>query len=132
MEGTAVANWQNVLGDLKKKGKVMLYANLINTEAVEVNDMTVVIRFYNGLNDFRERLLKQPENMNLLTKEVSMMCGKTMQIKFEDASGAKPASVKKTSAPEMKEERKNEVIEEDNDEDDLLNSLDIPINIVDE
>lgn len=128
--GTTITNWQGVLNDLKKQGKVMLYANLVNTEAVEVNDMTVAIRFYNGLNDFRERLLKQSENMNLLTKEVSMMCGKTMQIKFEDASGMKQETVKKTSTPEIKEEKKIE--ESESNEEDLLNSLDIPINIVDE
>jgi len=130
--GTAITNWQGVLNDLKKQGKVMLYANLVNTEAVEINDMTVVIRFHNGLNDFRERLLKQSENMNLLTKEISMMCGKTMQIKFEDASGMKQESVQKLSVPEIKEEEKIEEVNQQNDEDDILSSLDIPINIVDE
>lgn len=134
--GTAVANWQGVLNDLKKQGKVMLYANLVGTDAVEVNDMTVAIRFYNGLNDFREKILRQSENMNLLTKEISMMCGKTMQIKFEDASGAKKENSAKPSVPEIKEEKKIEKIEQYNDEekseDDLLSSLDIPINIVDE
>ena len=130
--GTTITNWQSVLNDLKKQGKVMLYANLVNTEAVEVNDMTVAIRFYNGLNDFRERLLKQPENMNLLTKEISIMCGKAMQIKLEDASGEKQQSAKKTSKAEIKEEVKRQEINEGNDEEDLLSSLDIPINIVDE
>lgn len=131
--GTTITNWQGVLNDVKKKGKVMLYANLVNTDAIEVNDMTVAIRFYNGLNDFKERLLKESENMNLLTKEISMMCGKTMQIKFEDASGVKPSPAKKISTSEIKEEKK---IEKDNDEedsgDDLLSSLDIPINIIEE
>ena len=136
LDGTTITNWQGVLNDLKKKGKVMLYANLVGTEAVEVNDMTVAIRFYNGLNDFRERLLKQSENINLLTKEISMMCGKTMQIKFEDASGVKTAPARKLSIPEIKEEKKILVdSRQENEEtidDDLLNSLDIPINIVDE
>lgn len=130
--GTTITNWQGVLNDLKKQGKVMLYANLVNTEAVEVNDMTVAIRFYNGLNQFREKLLKQPENLSLLTKEISKMCGKTMQLKLEDASGTKQENVKKTSRPEIKEEKETEEINQENDEEDLLNSLDIPINIVDE
>ena len=128
VDGSTVANWENVLNDLKKQGKVMLYANLVNTEAVQINDMTVSIRFYNGLTDFREKLLKQPENMNILTKEISMMCGKPMQIKFEDAKNAKPQVMKKPSVPK-KEENKTEEIKE---EDDILNSLDIDINIVDE
>ena len=125
--GTTITNWQGVLNDLKKKGKVMLYANLVNTEAIEVNDMTVAIRFYNGLNDFRERLLKQPEN-----KEISTMCGKTMQIKFEDASGIKQNVTLKPSVPELKEEKKTEISTQENEEEDILSSLDIPINIIEE
>ena len=125
-------SWQNILNDLKKQGKVILYANLVNTEAVEINDMTVVIKFYNGLNSFREKILKQPENMNILTKEISMMCGKTMQIKFEDASEMKQSNDKKSSKPEIIEEKIIEETNKENDEEDLLNSLNIPINIIDE
>ena len=135
--GNIIANWQNVLNDLKKQGKVMLYANLIGTEAVEINDITVGIRFNNGLNSFRKELLQQPENMNILTKEISVVCGKPMQIKFEDASGtkAKPQEVK-----EIKQEIKVEKHIEENTQvekkeetgEDLLESLDIPINFVEE
>ena len=78
-EGTPIKEWQNIVNKLKTQGKVMLYANLINTEAITANDMTVVIRFNNGLNSFREDLLKKPENMNILTKEISMICGKPMR-----------------------------------------------------
>lgn len=87
--GENITRWPDAINNLKKQGKVMLYANLINTEAVEINDMTVAIRFNNGLNDFRRDLLQKPENMNALVKEVSIICGKTMQIKLEDASRRK-------------------------------------------
>ena len=127
-EGTSITNWQSVLDDLKKQGKVILYANLVNTEAIEVNDMTVVIKFYNGLNQFRKKILNQAENINLLTKEISIMCGKTMQLKFEDASGIKQDNMEKSREIQIKKEKKTEK----NDEDDILSSLDIPINIVDE
>lgn len=80
-EGTPIKEWPNVINRLKTQGKVMLYANLINTEAITANDMTVVIRFNNGLNSFREELLKKPENMNILTKEISMLCEKPMRSK---------------------------------------------------
>lgn len=124
-QGDKITAWQEVINNLKKQGKVMLYANLINTEAVEVNDMTVAIRFNNGLNDFRRDLLQKPENMNALVKEVSIICGKPMQIKLEDVStqNVKINPVKK----EIKQEPKIEKNEED-----ILDGLDIPINIIEE
>jgi len=125
-KGNITSDWQNVLSDLKKQGKVMLYANLINTEAVEINDMTVGIIFNNGLNSFRKELLQKPENMNVLVKEISMVCGKPMQIKLEDGAGSK-ADTKKMPEPIQTKEPVKEESEED-----ILNSLDIPINIVEE
>lgn len=127
--GNIITNWQVVLGNLKKQGKVILYANLVNTDAVEINDMTVVIKFYSGLNSFREKLLKQPENMNVLTKEIAMACGKPMQIKFEDASGEKPEKVQVQIQKDHEPKKESKAQES---EEDILNSLDIPINIMEE
>ena len=120
-DGNKLEGWQKVLENLKKQGKVILYANLINTEAVEENDMTIKIKFYSGLNSFRKELLEKSENMSVLTKEVAIMCGKTMHIKLEDAStsNAKQAKVE----PDKEEEK-----EEKSD----LMDLDIPINIIEE
>ncbi len=126
-EGNEIKNWQNVLDNIKKQGKVILYANLINTDAVEINDMTVAIRFHNGLNEFRKDLLQKSENMNILTKEISMMCKKPMQIKLEDASTSKPQ--KPVAKVETKEQKDNSIEE---DAEDALDNLDIPINFVEE
>lgn len=124
--GNIITSWTNVLNDLKKQGKVILYANLINTEAVEINDMTVGIRFHNGLNSFRKELLQKPENMNVLTKEISVVCGKPMQIKLEDASTQKPKI-----AP-IQEENTKKAEEQKDTEEDILENLDIPINFIEE
>lgn len=124
-EGKGLSNWPNVVNKLKTQGKVMLYANLINTEAVEINDMTVSIRFPNGLNAFRKDLLTKPENLNVLTKEVSVLCGKTMNLKFEDASHEK-TNFKSNPKPQPKVQVPKEEPE------DILEGLDIPINFVDE
>lgn len=88
-QGNKINEWQNVINNLKSQGKVMLYANLINTDAVKINDMIVSIKFYNGLNEFRKNLIEKHENMNALIKEISIICGKPMQIKLEDASSEK-------------------------------------------
>ena len=123
-KGSIITNWPNVLTDLKKQGKVILYANLVNTEAVEENDMTVGIRFHNGLNSFRKELLQRPENMSVLTKEISIVCGKPMQVKLEDALG------EKQTAPKIQEKVIQQ--EENKKEEDILESLDIPINFIEE
>ena len=41
--------WPEILTDLKQNGKIVLYTNLINTQAKEINDMTVGIEFKNGM-----------------------------------------------------------------------------------
>jgi len=122
--GEKINGWQNVMTNLKNQGKVMLYANLMGTEAVEINDMTVAIRFNNGLNEFRRTLLQKPENMNILTKEISIICGKPMQIKLEDAGGTKVDTKEPVKEIKRPQEQKQEP-------EDILD-LDIPINIVEE
>ncbi len=136
-----ISNWTNVLTNLKKQGKVILYANLINTDAVEIDDMTVGIRFNNGLNSFRQELLQKPENMNVLIKEVSMICGKPMNVKLQDAGGSasKTRGAVQTKGEQIKEEiepqKKQDEINTNTkieSEEDVLSSLDIPINFIEE
>ena len=38
-------NWEEIVSDLRKSGKMMLYTNLINTTANKINDMTIGIEF---------------------------------------------------------------------------------------
>lgn len=79
--------WPNVLQQLKSGGKLMLYANLLNSRAVEINDMTIGVEFSNGLNDFRKQLLEKSENIQEVEKLVSVACGKPMQVKYIDKPG---------------------------------------------
>ena len=44
--------WGKIINDLKGAGKILLYTNLMNSTAVEINDMTVGIQFQNGLTPF--------------------------------------------------------------------------------
>lgn len=63
----------------------MLYTNLINTNAKEINDLTLCIEFPNGLTDFGRTVIEKPENMQELVKEVSIQAGKEMRIKLIDS-----------------------------------------------
>ena len=74
--------WPQIVTDLKQSGKIVLYTNLINTRAVELNDMTVGIEFPKGMTPFGKAVLEKQENIKELSNLVSMACGKEMNIKY--------------------------------------------------
>ena len=119
--------WSDVLSKLKSNGKLMLYANLLNTRAVELNDMTIGIEFPGGLNEFRKKLLEQSENFREIQKLVSIACGREMQIKFIDKSGESKITKQKIQKEKQKKTGDNNV----NSLDDLAD-LGLPINYIDE
>ncbi len=83
-DGEALQNWPKIVSDLKTAGKIMLYTNLMNTAAKQVNDMTVGIVFPNGLTSFGKTILEKSENIAELEKRISMECGKAMRIQYID------------------------------------------------
>ena len=92
----------------------LLYTNLVNTSAEEINDMTVGIKFPKGLTPFGKAVLQKQENIKEISTLLSMACGKPMQIKYI----SKEQSQQIQSNPE-------------NDIESLANQSDIPFNIVD-
>ena len=74
--------WPQVVKKLKQNGKIVLYTNLMNTRAKEINDMTVGIEFLGGLTSFGKTILEKQENIKELTNLVSMASGKPMNIKY--------------------------------------------------
>ncbi len=105
--------WPQILNELKQNGKIVLYTNLVNTRAIEINDMTVGIEFPRGLTAFGKTILEKQENIKELTNMVSMASGKTMQIKYI------------TNA----QENKNQFNREENIQN-FANESDIPFNII--
>ena len=112
--GNGVANWNKILENLRKNGKMIIYTNLINTTARRINDITLGVEFKNKLTDFGKKVLEQTDNRKELEKLVSIEYGKDMNVKFLTDSEAK--SVKKEVTNIEK----------------VANELDIPINIIDE
>ena len=104
--------WDDIINKLKNSGKIILYTNLINTNAIELNEMTLGIEFKNGLTPFGKTVLEKPENINEITRLVSMAYGKEMRIKY----------INKTT--NIKDKENNEI-------ENLAKNLDIPINIID-
>lgn len=113
--GPIAEQWGNILNDFKTNGKIMLYTNLVGTTATELNDMTIGIQFPNGLNAFGKTVLEKAENKNEIIKQVSIVCGKEMNIKYID----------------VKNEESSQQATNGNQLEDMMNGLDIPFNIVD-
>ena len=105
--------WKDVVNNFKANGKIMLYTNLLNTDAIEVNDMTVGIEFPKGLTPFGKTVLENPENKAEIVKQVSIACGKTMQIKYIDT----------------KPQGEGEITEEQ-ELSDFANEFDIPFGVI--
>ena len=105
--------WPKVINNLKEQRKMLLATNLLNTTATLINDMTVGIVFENGLTPFIKSIMERPENMQELTKLISIECGKEMRVKLLDNEDAI-----------LQQKAK--------DEKNPINDLDIPINIIDE
>ena len=105
--------WQDVVNNLKKNGKIMLYTNLLNTNAVEINDMTVGIEFPKGLTPFGRTVLEKAENKTEISNQVSIACGKEMHIKYIDT--------KPQDEGEVSEEQQLS---------NFANEFDIPFNVI--
>ena len=112
--GKGVGSWSNIVNSFKQEGKVMLYTNLINSNASEINDMTVGITFPKGLTPFGKTILEKGENITEIERKVSLEYGKPMKIKIIDGA--------KADAQAMNQVNPIESFSQDND---------IPFNIVD-
>ena len=108
--------WNKIIEQLKQDRKMLLASNLLNTVATMLNDMTVGIVFQNGLTPFVKSIMEKPENIQELTRLVSIECGKEMRIKLLDCQDAILAQKAKQK----------------NSEDTIKEELDIPINIIEE
>ncbi len=98
--------WKDVVKKLKDNGKIMIYTNLLNTDAVEISDDTLEIEFKNGITNFGKTVLSNKDNINEISRLVEEISGKKMKIKYKDEKSI------------------------DNKEMNGLNSLGIPINII--
>ena len=105
--------WQDIINQLRQSGKMVLYTNLINTKAKQVNDLIIEVIFLNGITPFGKSLLEKPENKNEIERLITVACGKEMKVKFVDAK-------------EHLQKQQEQSIEE------KVKEVDVPINIVEE
>jgi len=82
--GKYVPYWQNVLDKIRQSGKMTIYANLLGTKGVLINDLIVGIEFPGKVTEFAKKVLEEHENKTLIEKIVSMEHGSPMQIRIVD------------------------------------------------
>ena len=76
--------WPNIIDDLKKNGKIVLYTNLLNTVAREEDDKTITIEFPEGMTSIGKTVLEKAENKEQLESMISGACGKEIHVKYID------------------------------------------------
>lgn len=112
--GKYVPYWSTVVDKIKSQGKIMIYTNLIGTKAKQLDDMTVGIEFPSKLSEFAKKVLNEYENKTLIENLISIEAGNTMRIKF------------------LSGESEEQTTKEENNLQNLVGKLNIPINIIDE
>ena len=75
-------SWPKIVNDLRQNGKIVLYTNLMNTKAEQINDNTVGIKFSKGITAFGKAVLEKQENIKEISNLISMACGRDVQIKY--------------------------------------------------
>ena len=109
-----VSYWKNVLEKVKQAGKMTMYANLLGTKGVLVNDMVIGIEFPKKVTDFAKKVIEENENKHFIENIVSMEQGAQMQVRILEKDNRKTNETQKSSIENIAKE------------------LDIPINIIDE
>ena len=106
--------WPEIINDLRKNGKIVLYTNLLGTKAKQINDMTVEIEFPQGITSFGKTVLEKQENIREISRLVSIACGKEMQVKYN-----------------IGQNNQNNVMSKEENLQNFANQSDIPFNIID-
>lgn len=107
--GEYVGYWKEVIDRLKSNGKIMLYTNLINTNAKEDGSI-LQIEFKNGITAFGKTVLSKTESMQEISGIVEQITGKQLTIKYIETQASAP-NIENTNS---------------------LEGLDITINIIEE
>ena len=101
--------WNEVINKLKTSGKIVLYTNLLNTKAKPDNDV-LQVEFKNKITAFAKTVLSKPDSISEIENLVKSVSGKDFRIKY----------VENIVHDTIKAQEQN------------INNLDIPINIIED
>lgn len=112
--GKYVPYWQNVLDKIRQSGKMTIYANLIGTKGVLVNDLILGIEFPGKVTEFAKKVIEEHDNKTLIEKIISMEQGSPMQIRIIDKTEENKATSQKAGIEGLAE------------------AMDLPFDVIDE
>lgn len=73
-----------ILNSLKQSKKMMLYTTLMNSKVSIKDDMNIEFEFPNGLTEFNQKVISDPNNKNDLIKAIFVITGKEMNVRIKD------------------------------------------------
>lgn len=117
-----IDSWDKVLEELKSCGRVVLYTNLLDTKAVELDDKRVCILFGEG-KGFNKMLCSRAENIEVIEKAIAKVLGREVRVKCLDDDAFSENHEAEKAAP------KDELVEKARD---IAQKLNVPFNIIDE
>ncbi|HHV98013.1 MAG TPA: DNA polymerase III subunit gamma/tau [Clostridiaceae bacterium] len=115
-------SWDSVLDELKSCGRIVLYTNLLDTKAVELDDKRICIVFGEG-KGFNKMLCSKAENIEIIEKAVAKVLGREVRVKCIDDNAFAE------NRDEEKATQKDELVEKARD---IAQKLNVPFNIIDE
>lgn len=120
--GSTLEFWDEILTDLKKIGRMVLFTNLMGTKLVEIDTKFVGIIF-SGTNGFGKMIVSKIENSEVIEEKISKKLGRQVKIKCLDANEA--GGLQKGGKEEVKDEF---IVKTDQ----LSKRLGVPFNVIDE
>jgi len=113
--------WEKIIDEFKNMGRMVLYANLLDTKAVELGKRTVGIILGEG-NGLAKTILTKTENIELMENALKDKLGREVKVKCvdEDSIGADLEKAKKEDDDFIKKTQE------------LVEKFDMPIDIIDE
>jgi len=114
--------WDDVLKELKSMGRMVVYTNLLDTKAIEIDDKRVGILFKER-SGFCKMMLSKAENLEVIESVLSKKLGRQIKVKCLDEE-----DLEEGSGTEEAQEADDFISKAQ----DIADKLDIPINIIDE
>ncbi len=113
--------WDQVINDFRNMGRMVLYANLLDTKAVELGSKTIGVILGEG-KGLAKTILSKMENIELIENALREKLGRDVRVKCmdEDSVGENLAKVSKEEDELVKKTRE------------LADRFDMPIDIIDE
>ena len=121
-ERNVITEWDKVITELKKSGRVALYTNLLETKAVEIDDRIIGIVF-NDNSSFNKEMVSRAESLAVVENQLNAILGRQARVRCYLASEMSDVMVKERS---KEDEEFLKIAEE------ISNKLKTPMTIIEE